>query len=89
MSKRIMAVATALALAASASAIPTRANADDVLQVVPDTIDAASNLVIGTVDAVLYGDRYAYNDAGPRADCYPGRQRGPDGRWHRVRVCPY
>lgn len=91
MSKRMMAVAAALALAASAMAIPARADADDVLQVVPDTIDAASDLVVGTVDAVLgndrYADDYAYIAAGPRGRCHPGRERGLDGSWHRVTVC--
>jgi hypothetical protein len=77
----------ALALAAFVAASP--AKADDVLQVVPDTIDAASDLVVGTVDAVLGDDDYdyAYYDTGPRSRCHPGREQGPDGSWHPVTVC--
>jgi len=88
MSMRAIAGIAALALAASTVAIPAKA---DVLSVVPDTIDAASDLVIGTVDAVLGDDHdhydYAYYDAGPRGRCHLGRERGPDGGWHRVTVC--
>ena len=89
MNMKAMAGIAALALAAFVAASPAKADAD-VLQVVPDTIDAASDLVVGTIDAVLGDDDdydYAYYDAGPRGRCHPGREQGPDGSWHPVTVC--
>jgi hypothetical protein len=82
MMKKIMAGVSALAIAASAALIPTKADAH-VWWLWPA-------IVGGTVGGLAIGAAAANNAHGYYGGpgyCHPGRERGPDGRWHRVTVC--
>ncbi len=87
MMKKIMAGATAVAIAASAAAIPTKADAH-VWWLWPAIVGGTvGGLAIGSAAA---NNQYGYYAAAePGGACHMGREHGPDGRWHRVRVCPY
>ncbi|HWK86218.1 MAG TPA: hypothetical protein VNQ34_01785 [Xanthobacteraceae bacterium] len=85
MMKKIMTGVAAAAIAGSALAIPTQANA--LAEWVIPTIIATGigGVMVGSTAA--NGPYYGYSE--PGALCHAGREQGPDGRWHRVRVCPY
>lgn len=87
MMKKIMAGATAATIAVGALAIPTQANA--LAEWVIPTIIATGlgGVVVGSAAANNQPGYYAA--AEPGGACHMGREQGPDGRWHRVRVCPY
>lgn len=83
MMKKIMIGTTALAIAASAVTIPTKADAH-VWWLWPAIVGGTvGGLAIGSAAA---NNHYGYND-GSRGYCHPGREQAPDGSWHRVRVC--
>jgi hypothetical protein len=87
MMKKLMTGVAAAAIAGGALAIPTQANA--LAEWVIPTIVATGlgGVMVGSAAAnnnPYYG--YAAEPGGP---CHIGREQGPDGRWHRVRVCPY
>jgi hypothetical protein len=73
--KKVTVAAAALALTASAAAIPTKAHAFAwwLLPVINGAVD------MGTT-AMDNGD----DDTG---GCHTVRERGRDGRWHRVESC--
>lgn len=73
--KKVIVAAAALALTASAAAIPTKAHAF-AWWLVP--------VISGAMDIATTSNDDGYNDTN---DCHAARERGPDGRWHRVQVC--
>lgn len=87
MMKKIMTGVAAATIMGGALAIPTQANA--LAEWVIPTIVATGlgGVMVGSA-AASNNPYYSYAEpAGGR--CHIGREQGPDGRWHRVRVCPY